>query len=62
MKIELSPELKAALELRHRKIHDGHERDRIKAMLLRSEDWALNRLLKHFYYMKQAYPATLMNF
>jgi hypothetical protein len=36
MKIELSPELKAALALRHRKIHDGHERDRIKAVLLRS--------------------------
>jgi hypothetical protein len=41
MKIELSPELKAALELRHRKIHDGHERDRIKAVLLRSEDWGI---------------------
>ena len=30
MKFDLTPELKAALELRHRKIHDGHERDRIK--------------------------------
>jgi hypothetical protein len=37
--IELTPELKVALALRHRKIHDGHERDRIKAVLLRSEDW-----------------------
>jgi hypothetical protein len=42
MKIELSPEFKAALGLRHRKIQDGHERgrdcDRIKAALLRPED------------------------
>lgn len=44
MKIELSPELKAALELRHRKIHDGHERDRIKAVLLRSEDWGIKQI------------------
>jgi DNA-binding MarR family transcriptional regulator len=44
MKIELSPELKAALALRHRKIHDGHQRDRIKAVLLRSEDWGIKQI------------------
>jgi predicted ArsR family transcriptional regulator len=44
MKIELSPELKAALEWRHRKLHDGHERDRIKAVLLRSEDWGIKQI------------------
>jgi len=37
MKIELSPELKAVLELRHRKIYDGYEHGRIKAVLLRSK-------------------------
>jgi hypothetical protein len=31
MKIELSPALKAALALRHRKVHHAHQRDRIKA-------------------------------
>jgi predicted ArsR family transcriptional regulator len=36
--------LKAALELRHRKVHDGHQRDRIKAMLLRSEDWSIKQI------------------
>jgi hypothetical protein len=44
MKIELSPELKVALELRHRKIHDRHERYRIKAVLLRSEDWSIKQI------------------
>jgi predicted ArsR family transcriptional regulator len=48
MKIELSPELKAALELRHRKIHDGHKRDRnrnrIKTVLLRSENWGIKQI------------------
>jgi hypothetical protein len=44
MKIELSPALKAALALPHRKIHDGHERDRIKAVLLRSEDWGIKQI------------------
>ena len=37
MKINITPELKAALELRHNKVRDG--RDRIKAVLLRSEGW-----------------------
>jgi hypothetical protein len=43
MKIELTPELKAALALPHRKIHHGHERDLIKAVLLRSEDWGIKQ-------------------
>jgi hypothetical protein len=38
-------ELKAGLALRHRKIHDGHDcdsdRDCIKVVLLRSEDWSI---------------------
>jgi len=38
--ITLSPELKAALELRHSKVRDGNERDRIKAVLLCSEGWS----------------------
>jgi predicted ArsR family transcriptional regulator len=46
MKIELSPELKAALKLRHRKIHDGHKRNRnrIKTVLLRSENWGIKQI------------------
>ena len=44
MKIELSPELKAALELRHRKIYDGLDLDLIKAVLLRSEDWSIKQI------------------
>jgi hypothetical protein len=44
MKIELSPELKAALQLRHRKIHDGHEHDLIKAVLLCSENWGIKQI------------------
>ena len=38
--ITLTPELKIALELRHTKVRDGNERDRIKAVLLRSEGWS----------------------
>jgi len=41
MKINITPELKAALELRHSKVRDGRDRDRIKAVLLRSEDWTI---------------------
>jgi hypothetical protein len=44
LKIELSPELKAALQLRHRKIHDGHKRDLIKAVLLCSENWGIKQI------------------
>jgi transposase len=40
IEIHLTPELKIALELRHTKVHDGNERDRIKAVLLRSEGWS----------------------
>ncbi len=35
--IKLSPALNIAFELRHSKVSDGNERDRIKADLLRSE-------------------------
>lgn len=44
MKINITPELKAALELRHSKVHDGRERDRIKAILLRSEGWMMVKI------------------
>ena len=39
--IQLSPSLKAALELRHAKVRDRNECDRIKAILLRSEGWKI---------------------
>jgi len=41
MKIILTPELKCALELRHSKVRDVHECDRIKAVLLSSEGWSI---------------------
>lgn len=41
MKINITPELKAALELRHSKVR---ERDRIKAILLRYEDWTIMKI------------------
>jgi len=41
MKIELTPELKSALELRHSKVRDGYERDRIKAVLLHAKGWTI---------------------
>jgi hypothetical protein len=37
MKITLTSEQKKALELRHNKVRDVHECDRIKAILLSSE-------------------------
>jgi transposase len=39
MNIKLTPELKSALELRHSKVRDGYERDRIKAVLLHAKGW-----------------------
>lgn len=44
MKINITSELKAALALRHSKVHDGRERDRIKAVLLRSEGWGIVKI------------------
>ncbi len=38
--ISLPPSVKTALEQRHKKARDGHERDRIKAVLLCSEGWS----------------------
>ena len=40
MKIILTPAQKKTLELRHRKVRDVHECDRIKAILLNSEGWS----------------------
>ena len=42
--ISLTPEQKAALEARHTKARDGRERDRIKAVLLRSEAWPVAKI------------------
>ena len=44
MNIKLTPELKAALELRHSKVRDKRECDRLKAILLRSEGWKINMI------------------
>ena len=41
MKITLTPDQKKTLELRHRKVRDVHECDRIKAVLLNSEGWSV---------------------
>jgi len=41
MNIKLTPELKSALELRHSKVRDGYERDRIKAVLLNAKGWTI---------------------
>lgn len=39
MKLTLSHDQKQSLENQHAKTRDGRERDRIKAVLLRSEGW-----------------------
>jgi len=44
MKITLTTEQKKALELRHSKVRDVHECDRIKAVLLSSEDWSIAQI------------------
>jgi len=41
MKINLSPEAKQKLESRHKQVRDVRESDRIKAVLLSSEDEAV---------------------
>ena len=41
MYIKLTPELRIALELRHSKVRDGYERDRIKAVLLHAKGWTI---------------------
>jgi transposase len=41
MNMNLTPEFKAALELRHSKVRDGYERDRIKAVLLHAKGWSI---------------------
>jgi len=46
MKIELSVQEKQTLEKRHRTERDGRVRDRIKAVLLKSEGW-INEAIAH---------------
>lgn len=41
MNIKFTPELIKALELRHSKVRDGYERDRIKAVLLYVKGWTI---------------------
>lgn len=41
MNIKLTAELRIALELRHSKVRDGYERDRIKAVLLHAKGWTI---------------------
>jgi hypothetical protein len=41
MKITLTPDQKKTLELRHRKVRDVYECDRIKAVLLNAEGWSV---------------------
>ncbi|MDB6097030.1 MAG: transposase [Francisellaceae bacterium] len=40
-KLDLTAKEKAALELRHKQSRDVKESDRIKAILLRSENWTI---------------------
>ena len=42
--ISLTFEQKTALEARHTKARDGRQRDRIKAVLLRSEGWPVAKI------------------
>lgn len=44
MNIQLTTELKYALELRHSKVRDGYERDRIKDVLLYSKGWTITKI------------------
>ncbi|MBA6293618.1 helix-turn-helix domain-containing protein [Colwellia sp. MB3u-70] len=44
MSIELTPALKSALKLRHSKVRDGYERDRIKAVLLHVKGWTITMI------------------
>ncbi len=44
MNIKLTSELRIALELRHCKVRDGYERDRIKAILLHAEGWTITMI------------------
>ena len=44
MKIKITLEEKQSLEAQHKTERDGYIRDRIKAVLLRSEDWSLDRI------------------
>jgi predicted ArsR family transcriptional regulator len=41
MNIKLTPELRIALELRHSKVLNGYERDRIKAILLNDKGYTI---------------------
>ena len=44
MKIQLSPEEKQELEVRHNQEKNHRKADRIKSVLLRDEGWSLNRI------------------
>ena len=60
MNIKLTPELKSALELRHSKVRDGYERDRIKAVLLHAKGWTIVMIAQSCLFMKAPYHAILV--
>ena len=43
-KLDLTPKAKLKLELRHQVCKHGKERDRIKAVLLYSENWSVSMI------------------
>ena len=43
-KVQLTSGEKRELESRHKKVRDGRERDRIKAVLLSAEDWSTSKI------------------
>jgi len=72
MKINLSPEAKQKLESRHKQVRDVRESDRIKAVLLSSEDWSVfqisqalrkheSTILRHLTDFKKSQKLTTKN-
>jgi hypothetical protein len=55
MKITLTSEQKKALELRHNKVRDVHECDRIKVILLSSEGWSITQIAQALRNMTQPF-------
>ena len=62
MKITLTPDQKKTLELRHRKVRNAHECDRIKAILLNSEGWSTLQIAQALRKYETTISRHLQNF
>ena len=58
----LSPEARSALLSQHKKERDGRVKDRIKAVLLRDQDWSLREIAEALFLTEEGVRQHLLDY